>query len=113
MAGNVAEWVADTYGPWPTATVVVESPAAGGDQRVLRGGSWGDDWLKTRAANRIPAKPDLRTAYAGFRLVLDADWVGPPPDGGAVLARAAQGAGGSKTFAIGGWRLKLEREDGK
>jgi hypothetical protein len=30
-----------------------------------------------------------------------------------VLARAAQGAGGSKTFAIGGWRLKLEREDGK
>ena len=111
MAGNLAEWVADTYGPWPTATVAVETPASGGDRRVLRGGSWGDDWLKTRAANRIPAKSDLRTAYAGFRLVHDVEWGGSPPDGTAVIAKAQQAAGTTpREISLGGWRVKLERE---
>ncbi len=111
MAGNLAEWVADTYGPWPTASVAISAPASGGDQRVLRGGSWGDDWLKTRAANRIPAKADLRTAYAGVRLALDVDWGGTPPDGAAVIALAQQSAGTKpREITLGGWRVKLERE---
>ena len=111
LHGNVAEWVADAYGPWPTSTVAVEAPAAGSDSRVLRGGSWGDAWTKTRAANRIPAKRDLRTAYAGCRLVLDVEWGGAAPDGTAVLARAEQGAAKARTFTFGGWRVKLERDE--
>jgi formylglycine-generating enzyme required for sulfatase activity len=111
MAGNLAEWVADTYGPWPTATVAIEAPASGGDQRVLRGGSWGDDWLKTRAANRIPVRPDLRSAFAGVRVALDVDWGGAPPDGAAVMAQAQQSAGTKpREITLGGWRVKLERE---
>ncbi|MBN8524262.1 MAG: protein kinase [Planctomycetes bacterium] len=110
-AGNVAEWVADTYGPWPTSTVEVAAPAAGGELRILRGGSWGDGWLKTRAANRIPVRGELRTAYAGFRIVVDADWGGSPPDGAAVLARAEGSSARSAAISLGGWRVKLEKED--
>ncbi len=111
LHGNLAEWVADTYGPWPTATVAVTAPAAGGTQRVLRGGSWGDDWQKSRAANRIPVRADLRTAYAGFRLAADVDWGGGPPDGAPVIAEARQEAGiRPREFTFGGWRVKLERE---
>mgnify|MGYP003866708783 CR=1 FL=1 len=113
MHGNVAEWVADTYGPWPTATVAIEAPATGGSQRVLRGGSWGDDWLKTRAATRIPARPDLRSAYAGFRLALDVDWAGSAPDGTTVVARAQAGGAKQVSLNVGGWTLKLAREETK
>jgi formylglycine-generating enzyme required for sulfatase activity/tRNA A-37 threonylcarbamoyl transferase component Bud32 len=114
MAGNVAEWVADTYGPWPTSTVEVTAPAAGGELRVLRGGSWGDSWVKTRSANRIPVRADLRTAYAGFRLAADVDWGGAEPDGAAVIADAQRGmAAKQHEFSIGGWRLKIEPEDGR
>jgi formylglycine-generating enzyme required for sulfatase activity/tRNA A-37 threonylcarbamoyl transferase component Bud32 len=114
MHGNLAEWVADTYGPWPTTTIVMTAPAAGGDRRVLRGGSWGEAWYQTRAANRIPVRADLRTAYAGFRIAVDVDWGGAAPDGAVVLARAQQDAGIKPLgFSLGGWRVKLEREDGK
>jgi len=80
----------------------------------LRGGSWGDAWQKTRSANRIPVRADLRTAFAGFRIVTDVDWAGSVPDGAAVMASAQRGsAGKSREFSIGGWRLRIEPEDGR
>jgi formylglycine-generating enzyme required for sulfatase activity len=114
LHGNLAEWCADAYTPYPTAETVVTAAATGGDRRVLRGGSWGDDWIKTRAANRIPARPDLCSAYVGMRLALDADWSGRTPDGAQVLAKAQEGSGGKTVvFGVAGWRVKLEREGTK
>jgi hypothetical protein len=48
MTGNVWEWVADYYGPYPW-------PAETGFSRVYRGGSWSrrfEKWLHTRLRNR-------------------------------------------------------------
>jgi formylglycine-generating enzyme required for sulfatase activity/tRNA A-37 threonylcarbamoyl transferase component Bud32 len=86
MHGNLAEWCADAYMPYPTAPITVTAPASGSDRRVLRGASWGDSWLKTRAANRIPMRPDARSAFIGCRLVVDANWGNAKPDGKALLA---------------------------
>jgi hypothetical protein len=41
-------------------------------------------------------------------------WDGGRPDGGAVLARAMQGASGRPIeFGVAGWRVKVEREGTK
>ena len=114
MHGNLAEWCADAYVPYPTAETTITGPATGGERRVLRGGSWGDDWIKTRAANRIPARPDLCSAYVGMRLALNVDWTARTPDGAQVLAKAQEGSGSRAVeFGVAGWRVKLEREGTK
>lgn len=84
MHGNLAEWCADSYGPYPTTPSVITQPATGMERRVLRGGSWGDHWLKTRAANRTSAPPEIHSAYIGCRLVVDAN---TGETGPALLAR--------------------------
>jgi len=76
--GNVAEWCADRYGPYPTITVS-DPVGRDGESRVVRGGSWGDPAHALRAANRTPARPTLASAYVGLRLAADATW--PTADG--------------------------------
>lgn len=58
MAGNVAEWVADRYRPDYYSVSPFENPigpdesAVFNDLRVVRGGSFQDDWTRLRLANR-------------------------------------------------------------
>ena len=69
MAGNVAEWVAD----WFDAAYYQRSPERNpkgpnsGTSRVLRGGSWNNNPIGLRAANRHDNTPDHRNYYIGFR----------------------------------------------
>jgi formylglycine-generating enzyme required for sulfatase activity len=71
MAGNVREWVADWYGasyykisPWKNP----QGPASG-EMRVLRGGSYIDNFQRVRAAKRFEHLPDSGGVNRGFRCV--------------------------------------------
>jgi sulfatase modifying factor 1 len=74
MAGNVAEWVAD----WHSDSYYSRAPSAAptgpetGRRKVVRGGSWMDSLIVTRAARRLAAPPAMRAAFIGFRVVRDA-----------------------------------------
>jgi formylglycine-generating enzyme required for sulfatase activity len=66
LAGNVAEWVADSFAPYPGGTTTNPRQTAG-DFRLIRGGSWGSEpnWL--RGANRFGDRPTFRDFLVGFR----------------------------------------------
>ncbi|MBN1947217.1 MAG: SUMF1/EgtB/PvdO family nonheme iron enzyme [Bradymonadales bacterium] len=79
MAGNVAEWVADWYGPYPAGEQEIDNPVGPetGSRRVFRGGSYLDsaDWIRTTARRSSP--PQLRSSTLGFRCA----WSEPAQDG--------------------------------
>ena len=52
VAGNIWEWVADRYGPYPSERQVNPKGPDTGDFWVLRGGSFNDNRLFARAAYR-------------------------------------------------------------
>jgi len=68
MAGNVWEWVADRYAPYPDVERAEDprGPAEGGE-RVVRGGSWCFGLRDCRGANRASFRPESRLDYVGFR----------------------------------------------
>ncbi len=67
LCGNVAEWTASWYAPYPGSTL--KRGAFGEKMRVARGGAWvltAEPW--SRATNRNLAQPpDLRHRSLGFR----------------------------------------------
>ena len=67
MAGNVWEWVADVYGPYPAEGQVNPTGSVSGGERVLRGGSWGYHQPFIRAAYRYPVPPTANYLAVGFR----------------------------------------------
>jgi formylglycine-generating enzyme required for sulfatase activity len=75
LAGNVLEWVLDTYDSEFYVRGVREDPVNDpnglgiGAVRVLRGGSWEDTPLRVRSAFRFSALAGNRTNKIGFRIV--------------------------------------------
>jgi len=67
--GNVAEWVWDRYGPYPTDSVSTDPTGPyKGDLRVCRGGSCFSLPSDTRVAKREGQREDERFFFLGFRL---------------------------------------------
>jgi formylglycine-generating enzyme required for sulfatase activity len=69
MAGNVREWVHDPYDFRGYSRVPTANPPGleAGLTRVLRGGSWIDNFKRVRAAARDSNAPDGRDNLTGFR----------------------------------------------
>ena len=68
MAGNVWEWVQDTYhDSYTDAPADGRAWEAGGSNRVYRGGSWWNGATWTRAAYRGRVDPSRASGNLGFR----------------------------------------------
>ena len=69
MAGNVAEWVHDWFGPDYYAYMPERNPPGPttGRYKGVRGGSWKSARIMLRTATRGGASPDQRSATIGFR----------------------------------------------
>ena len=69
LAGNVAEWCNDGYGPYAADAAVNPTGATivAGSTRVVRGGGFGDAPVGVRAAARTAQNPSFRLAFIGFR----------------------------------------------
>ena len=77
MAGNVWEFMADEWGPYPSASQT--NPVAGGNlfldatfyavttRRVIRGGSWGGAPVNLRVTYRDSHPPEGARDFVGFR----------------------------------------------
>lgn len=76
MHGNVAEWTADWYAPYPAGPQTDPTGPEASEGRIdlamkiVRGGSFIDDSYITRSANRSEASPVVANTYTGFRSVL-------------------------------------------
>jgi len=69
MAGNAAEWVADTYDEKYYAKTPYRDPKGPeeGQNRVIRGGSWRESPIGARVSKRFQAKLWRTDATIGFR----------------------------------------------
>ena len=72
MGGNVREWVSDWYDANYYQVIPKINPQgpAAGEKKVLKGGSWGDIYRFTRAANRLSHEPGSPGHNRGFRCVI-------------------------------------------
>ncbi|MCA9592106.1 MAG: formylglycine-generating enzyme family protein [Myxococcales bacterium] len=75
LGGNVWEWTADCYVPYPSGTVTDPSPQSHpslhGDcyVRSLRGGGWNRSYYSMRVKSRAGSKKTYRVPGLGFRCV--------------------------------------------
>ncbi len=70
MHGNVQEWCADWYAPYPGGSVSDPTGIAEGQFRVLRGGSWSSSAGHCRSAFRNWGRPSDANPFIGFRVAL-------------------------------------------
>ena len=75
MAGNVGEWVADSYDESFYQKSPYRDPKGPdqGDQRSIRGGSWRETNKNARSSKRFQAKPWRHDITVGFRCAKDID----------------------------------------
>jgi formylglycine-generating enzyme required for sulfatase activity len=76
MYGNVSEWVADWYAPYPSGSADDPKGPPSGEKRVRRGGSWELSPERCTSAERTESAPSYHSRDVGFRLVRDV--VAPP-----------------------------------
>ncbi len=70
MLGNVAEWTADVYAPYPREAEQTDpSGPASGTSRVVRGGSFRSFRPALRCAARTGTPASYQLAHVGFRVV--------------------------------------------
>ncbi len=69
MIGNVLEWTAEFYKPYPMSQY--DSPDFAEDFIVLRGGSWLHQGIRSTGFTRMYAPVDNRSNFIGFRCVKD------------------------------------------
>src|SRR5690606_11444769 len=67
-SGNVAEWVWDWWGEYPTGAVASPAGPESGSWRVFRGGSFASAAEQVRVASRAKGRPDTRSEQIGFRV---------------------------------------------
>ena len=69
MAGNVAEWVNDWYGAYPTDSMTNYTGAKSGSYRIIRGGGWSDPIKDCAPDVREKKDPLYASHMLGFRMV--------------------------------------------
>jgi|GEM_PF-1148850 len=68
LAGNVWEWVMDSYRPSHEAVPSDGSPVLGGGLKVIRGGSFASSGRELRASTRGQQPRSTPASYIGFRV---------------------------------------------
>jgi formylglycine-generating enzyme required for sulfatase activity len=71
MHGNVAEWVADWYGPYPATTAAIGGEKTDQNQKVFRGGSFASTFEQVAPYEREHATPAEISSEVGFRCAAD------------------------------------------
>ena len=72
MLGNVNEWCEDWYGDYPVRSATDPVGASTGTRRVMRGGSWLDNFGDSIVSHRVAIEPNRCGSIGGFRLELTA-----------------------------------------
>ena len=69
MAGNVAEWVGDWFGAYPSESKDNYTGPADGNYKCVRGGGWSDKVVALASSERDKKVPEYRSQKLGFRIV--------------------------------------------
>ncbi|KND47803.1 MAG: protein of unknown function DUF323 [Parcubacteria bacterium C7867-002] len=114
IQGNVSEWCQDWYGSYGSGTVIDSKGPSSGSTRVIRGGSWTDQGVACRSAERSSLSQSSANSHVGFRVVLAPvvpEWktaITTLPSQPTYGNYPVKGSGKDNlVFATHGWTLKL------